>query len=154
MTITTHAAIGAAIGFNVGSPILGFILGVASHFLVDMIPHGDSALLKQLRAGKKIRGPIAYGTVDSLIALMLILVLSNIDVYTSTLAFTAAIAGSILPDLLSGFYDLTKSKYLLWFNKLHFFFHDYFLKRYKDVKLSYSLVVQTVFIITLIQYTT
>lgn len=152
MTITTHAAIGAAIGFHIGNPLLGFTVGVISHYLVDMIPHGDSIMLERLHGKKTKKIPIAYGTIDSLLALMLVLILSNIEMYPSTLAFTAAIAGSIMPDLLSALYDLTKIKQLRVFYTVHFFFHDYFIKRYKDVKLSYAIVAQVGFVILLLQF--
>lgn len=152
MTISTHTAIGAAIGFSVGNPILGFILGFLSHFIVDMIPHGDSDMSDQLRVKKvNIKRIIAYGTVDAITALILIVILFNAVPSEITTVLGATIVGSILPDLLVGIYDLTKSKYLTWFNRLHFFFHDYFVIKYKDVKLRYSLLSQIAFIAIVFQ---
>ncbi len=152
MTISTHAVIGAAIGFHVGSPILGFTLGLLSHFLVDMIPHGDSAISDKFRKEKKKKGPVTYTTIDALIAIYLILGFFNVRGEITTAALSAAIAGSILPDLLIGLYDATKSKRLKWFYDLHFFFHDFLVTRRGDVKLRYSLLCQLLFVVLVTQF--
>ncbi len=41
MTGSVHAAIGAALGRSVKSPVLAFALGVFSHFVGDVVPHHD-----------------------------------------------------------------------------------------------------------------
>ncbi|PIX62325.1 hypothetical protein CO057_03890 [Candidatus Uhrbacteria bacterium CG_4_9_14_0_2_um_filter_41_50] len=150
MTITTHAAIGAVIGFSVGNPVAGFIIGMCSHFLVDMIPHGDSNLAKKFRIQKKKRGAVTFTTIDAVIAIYVILGVSNLPIPTSDVALSAAIAGSIMPDLVIGLHDLTKSKYLKWFVKLHFFFHDFFSKKYGDIKLGYAIIGQAVIVVLLL----
>lgn len=150
MTITTHTAIGAVIGFSLGNPLVGFFIGLGSHFLVDMIPHGDTNLAKKFRINKRKRGAVTFVTVDAIIALYIILGLSNLPIPTSQTAFTVAVAGSIMPDLIIGLHDLTKSKYLKWFVKLHFFFHDFFSKKYGDIKLGYALVGQAVIVVFLL----
>ena len=153
MTLTTHAAIGTAIGYTIHQPLLGFTVGLLSHFLVDMIPHGDSVLAEQLKVHRvNVKRIIAYGTVDAVIALILILAMFNVGGFPSTASFTAAVVGSILPDLLIGIYELTKTKYLVWFNRLHFFFHDYFILKYKDTRLTYALAYQAVAVILIIKF--
>lgn len=154
MTITTHTAVGAAIGYSVGSPLLGFVLGFILHFLLDMIPHGDSKISSDLRVRKiHKKTAIAYGSIDAIVAIFLLLVLMNDPAHPNSLIFTASIAGSILPDLLVGLNDITNFKYLKKFNKMHFFFHDYFVIRYRDVKLHYSLIAQAGFIAILLNIT-
>ncbi len=59
------------------------------------------------------------------------------------------ILGSVLPDLLVGLYDITKSKYLRWIFKLHFYFHDIIIKRRGDVPLKYALAAQAVLVLLL-----
>ncbi len=145
MTITTHTAIGAAIGFSLGNPVLGFALGMASHFAVDMIPHGDMKFAEQFK-NKRRKAAVAYAGIDAAIAILLLLTLFNIGGYSDKQVFSMTIAGSIMPDLLVSLYFATKTKWLKWFVKLHFFFHDFFLKRYGDVRLSYALAGQAVFI--------
>lgn len=147
MTLATHTAIGAGIGFTVANPFLGFVLGFISHFLVDVIPHGDSALADRMRIEKKVKLPVALISLDAFVAMFLVLLAFNLDGRISNLALSAAIAGSVLPDLLVGIHDVTKTKYLRWFNRLHFFFHDFFIIRYRDVKLQNSLALQVGFMV-------
>jgi hypothetical protein len=151
MTVTTHTVIGAGIGMTMGNPILGFFLGFVSHLLVDMIPHGDHNLAEQYKVYKKKKKiALAYVGLDASIALFALLILFNVIDYQNKVAFSAAIAGSILPDILIGLYEITKTKYLRWFNSLHFFFHDFFVKKHGDVKLSHAIVGQAGLIAILI----
>lgn len=41
MVFTTHAITGAGIGILSGNPILAFIFGIISHFILDALPHFD-----------------------------------------------------------------------------------------------------------------
>jgi membrane-bound metal-dependent hydrolase YbcI (DUF457 family) len=150
MTITTHTAIGAAIGFSLGNPWLGFILGMLSHFAVDMIPHGDMKFAEQFK-NKRRKAALAYAGIDAAVGILLLLALFNVGGYSDRATFSAAIAGSIMPDLLVSLYYATKIKWLKWFVRLHFFFHDFFLKRYGDVRLSYALTGQAAFIFLLLR---
>ncbi len=152
MTLTTHAAIGAAIGSAVGNPLIGFALGAASHFLVDMIPHGDNHLSDLFRIQKKRKKlAVAYVTIDAVIAMYMVMSVLLVRSDASNIAFTAAIAGSILPDLLVGLSDIFRVTLLKRFCKFHFFFHDFFSRKYGDVKLHYALAGQAVFIIVLLK---
>ncbi len=150
MTITTHTAIGAAIGFSLGHPALGFALGMISHLAVDMIPHGDMKFAEQFK-NKRRKAAVAYAGIDAAVAILLLLTLFNVGGYTDKLTFSASIAGSIMPDLLVSLYFATKTRWLKWFVKLHFFFHDFFLKRYGDVRLSYALTFQAAFIFLILR---
>jgi hypothetical protein len=150
MTLTTHAAIGAAIGTFVGSPMEGFLLGATSHFLVDMIPHGDNQLADLFRLHKKKKLAVAYVTIDAAIAILFILFMFATRHTTGNEAFAAAIAGSIMPDLLVGLSDATKYKPLKKFSKFHFFFHDFFSRKHGDVQLKYALLCQVAFIVYLV----
>jgi hypothetical protein len=157
MTITTHAAIGAVIGTSVGNPVLGFILGGASHFLVDMIPHGDVFLADDYRIHKKhFRWTIAYGIADMIIGILLLMLLGLFldSRITQSAVYIASIAGSILPDILVGITDLVKNRLAKAYYKFHFFFHDFFSRKHGDVKLHYALLAQTAFIIIVIIFLT
>lgn len=152
MTLTTHAAIGAAIGTAVGDPALGFILGAASHFLVDMIPHGDNQLGDLFRVHKRRKLAVTYVTLDAIIAMYLILtVFAAQAAGTPNITFSAAIAGSVLPDLLVGLSEATRYAPLKKFAKFHFFFHDFFSRKHGDIKLKYALVAQACFIVVLMK---
>lgn len=150
MTLTTHAAIGAAIGTFVASPLEGFLLGAVSHFLVDMIPHGDNQLADLFRIHKKKKLAVAYVTIDAAIAILFILAMFAMRTSDTNVAFAAAIAGSILPDLLVGLSDALKFKPLKKFYKFHFYFHDFFSRKHGDVQLKYALLCQFAFVIYLV----
>jgi len=152
MTLTTHSAIGAGIGLIIGNPFAGFTLGIISHFLVDMIPHGDSKLGESFRGNGKKKGAVTYTTIDAIIAIYTILAFINLKGDVSTLALSAAIAGSILPDFLIGVYEATKWHSLTWFNKVHFFFHDFFVKKYGDIRLRYAILGQAAFVVGLVKF--
>jgi hypothetical protein len=155
MTTTTHAAIGAALGSVVGNPALGFSLGLISHFLVDMIPHGDNYLADKYRIHKKKRAGMAYITVDAAIAIIFLMSVVSGRPHTSTtnLAFSAAVIGSILPDLMVGLKELfPKNQFFKGFFKVHFFFHDCLSRRYGDTKLSYAILGQAIFVVALMHY--
>lgn len=147
MTLTTHATLGAVIGHAVGNPVLAFVLGFVSHFLIDMIPHGDTGISDNFRVHKcRQTHAVAYVAVDAVVAMLFVLLLANTRDIDSMRTFTWGIVGGVLPDLLVGLYEITKTPLLRWFNVLHFFFHDYFVKRRGEVPLYYALLAQVVLI--------
>ena len=150
MTAATHIAIGAGISTIVGNPVLGFGISFLSHFIVDIIPHGDSFLSDEMRKDGKMRKAVLYGTFDYLVTIPLFFLFLVTAPFISLAVFLTSCLGSIAPDLLVGLHDLTKSKYLKGFNDLHFWFHDLILNCYGDVRLSYSLFGQLAFIISII----
>ena len=102
MLSTPHLLAGTAIGLAVGNPVAGFVLAVASHFLLDAIPHTDPGTWHYGEDMKKFRlhgGDYATGIIDSIVAVGAFLALSH----TSPLMAAAPIAGAIggvLPDSL------------------------------------------------------
>ena len=147
MTLTTHATLGAVLGRATGNPVLAFIFGFISHFLIDMIPHGDTGLADNFRVHKRRRKQaVAYVMVDAIFAIFFVLLLANTRDIESIRTFTWGIVGGVLPDLLVGLHDLTKSPLLRWFMRMHFYFHDFFVKRKGDVPLYYALLAQVVLI--------
>src|SRR3989339_696868 len=112
MTLTAHAAMGAVIGEAVGNPLLGFIIAIAVHFLVDIIPHGDSFISDNYRVLKRRRKQaVAYVTTDAACAILFVLFIVNVRDVTLIRSISMGIIGSILPDLLVGLYDVTKFRY-------------------------------------------
>lgn len=147
MTLTTHAVIGAVIGQAVGTPFWAFIFGFISHFLVDMIPHGDTGISDNFRVHKRKRKrAVAYVVIDAVIGLFFVLILANTRDLESIRTFSWGIVGSVLPDLIVGLFEVTKAPMLRWFIKLHFFFHDYFTHKKGDVPLYYAIMAQIVLI--------
>jgi hypothetical protein len=141
---------GAVIGEAIGNPLLGFIVAIIIHFLVDIIPHGDNFLSNNFRVLKRRRKQaVTYVTVDAICAILFVLFIVNVRDVALIRPISMGIIGSILPDLLVGLFDLTKSKYLRWIFNLHFTFHNLIIKRRGDVPLKYALVVQIILVLLL-----
>lgn len=150
MTVSTHVTVGAAIGVTLNNPLLGFIAGFLSHIVLDMIPHGDSKLAQKMLVEKKRTLPLIYGVLDYILAIYLLLFFLNILQINSMQAFTFAVAGSILPDLIVVIHEASQRKLFNGFNKVHFFFHDMFSKKHGDVPLLFGIGYQAAFIIFMI----
>jgi len=112
MTLTTHALIGAAAASLLpGAPAEAFAAGIASHFLIDAIPHWDyslrsavpypdEALEVDLRWGADFFVDMRSIAVDALLGLCLVLLTANTLGAPVWLALIGAGAG-VYPDLLT-----------------------------------------------------
>lgn len=156
MTTTTHTAIGVLIGTSVGNPVLGFALGVLSHYLIDIIPHGDMHMRdsNNLVNKKNERMSHVFVITDVAIGITLLNILGTVlpDDATRSTVYAVSIFGSILPDLLVGINDLAKSTLGRKHTHFHFMFHDFICRKHGDVKLRYSLATQAAFIFGVIAY--
>lgn len=133
MFITTHAAMGALVGELFPThPVLAFVLSMALHFVVDTIPHGDTDLYKGYISGSKVKRAIAITVVDAVTAVLLVAAFFTWRNVGSREAVAFGIAGGVLPDLLVGIYETTRVRWLRWFHRFHFFFHNFITSRYKD----------------------
>jgi len=150
MTLTTHATVGTLIGYAIGQPFAGFILGFISHLLLDMVPHGDYELGKNVRRTKaQLKRVLTFVTLDAIVAIFLILWLVSWKDLMPLQAISWAIIGAVLPDLFVGLYDMTKAKWLKPLNDLHFYFHDLWVKKRKDIPLRFAIAGQIILIIIL-----
>ncbi len=145
MFLTTHALIGALVANQFPHhPLISFACGMASHFLTDIIPHGDSNLYKDYITGskKKVRKALAYVMIDGVVAIYTVLFLLNAGLPSDKLTLTLGIAGGVLPDLLVGIYEVTRIPGLRWFHRVHFFFHNLVTSRKGDVAFRSGLAIQ------------
>ena len=145
MFVTTHALVGALIAEQIPThPVLAFTLGVAAHFLMDIIPHGDSRLYKGYISGAKARRAVAYVLIDTLIALFFVLFLFNTKFVDHRLAISAGVVGGVLPDFLVGVYEVLRIPGLKWFHRVHFFFHNLISAKRGDLSLPTGIAFQLV----------
>lgn len=149
MTMTTHVAVGATIGLAMHNPVLGFALGLGSHFLLDMLPHGDSSLGDKHFNSKKSVGPYAYVAIDNVLAIYLLLAIVNVVPSGAIAALTGGVAGSILPDVLVGVYEASRRRWLKGFFAFHLRVHNYFTSRVGDIPLFAGIGYQAAFILFL-----
>lgn len=91
MLITNHVLSGALIGVAVRRPVPAFVLGVASHFALDTVPHwGDWVTGEQF---------LRVAVRDGLIGLATIGLCAAAAPPSARLAVLAGMAGAALPDL-------------------------------------------------------
>ncbi len=149
MLLATHAITGAIVGRASPDPVVAFVIGFISHFLLDMIPHGDAGLNKDYRNNQKIRRAVAYVTMDAVLTVYLILGIRQAHQFDDGANVSAGIAGGLLPDFLIGLYYVLKPQWLEKFHDLHFFFHNFIVNRRRDIPLSLGIGLQAVIIMAL-----
>jgi hypothetical protein len=150
MFITTHAALGALIAQQIpGMPLIAFALGIASHFLSDIIPHGDTKQYKDYVTGRNRMRSLAYVTLDGAVAVYFLLFLFNTGIPTDRFTVSMGIAGGVLPDLLVALYEVFRVPGLRWFHRLHFFFHNLISEK-KDMTLASGFAMQVMFLAALV----
>ena len=138
MFLTVHSAAGLALAQYIKNPLLAFITGFISHYIFDIIPHGDT------NAPKKYYNIIYLTTIgifDLAVTSSFFLLLMLFRNKLLTLAEICAIVGSLMPDGLQVLYFIfPRQKHLLKIQKIHKFFHDLISK-----KLEFSLPVGIIF---------
>lgn len=149
MFLATHAVTGALIAKVAPNPVVAFALGFVSHFVLDMVPHGDAEMYKKYQNGERMGQSMAKVMIDGVVTLYLVLAMREANLFDHEHRVSAAIAGSVLPDLIVGFYLGTKTKYLKWFHDFHIRIHNVIVNRYRDVSFMTGLVMQIILLIIL-----
>jgi len=107
-----------------GGPVTAFAAGVASHLLLDAIPHGDAGIGHWVASApnRKIRLQriLPMSAADQILTFCLFLVLmhSPFFLHDSLPQLLAGAAGSVFPDYVSGIRDLLPRP-PAWLEKLH-----------------------------------
>ena len=127
MVLTSHAIVGAALASVIPKyPLAGFVLGFASHFILDAIPHWDY----QLRSSRKylknrlnddlIIGPDFY---LDLLKISLDLAVGFVLAFFIFGSFFWGMVGAVLPDLLQFVYFKARKTPLKYLQRFHRFVH-------------------------------
>lgn len=146
MFITTHAALGALIAQQMPEhPYVAFGFGVASHFISDIIPHGDTGLYKDYISGRKVKRSIAYSVIDGVLAILFVIFMLNAVSPGARLALSLGMVGGVLPDLVVGVYEVFKFRWLEKLHRLHFFFHNMISHKH-DMSFAAGFSMQVVFL--------
>lgn len=99
MQLTTHAAVGAAVGIATGNPALAFIAGFISHHIIDAIAHTDGGSynvdVKNFLSDKRIVNIVGF---DLILLIVLISVLMEARGFYYPMILGAF--GGVLPDLI------------------------------------------------------
>jgi len=123
MLLSVHATVGAIIGQNVSTAILAFVLAFISHFVLDIFPHGDEALVKAYRGNFKNRGMIYLIIFDVATTAILIPLLFLTQKVNFMPTVIWGIIGGVIPDFFVGIYEITH-KHFRRTHKLHAWLHN------------------------------
>jgi hypothetical protein len=132
MILTTHAVVGAALASFVPShPAAAFVLGFASHFILDAIPHVDYPI-KSRSVNPKIGAPMAFDRAllqdavtigsDGLFGLVAALFLFSSA--TNFWAILMGAVGAMLPDPLQFAYTRWPHEPLRTLQRFHLWAHS------------------------------
>lgn len=112
-----HAIVGAAIATKIGNPALALPLALASHFALDLVPHWNPHLNKEIKEHgyitKKTKWIIGIDVVASLAAGLYIASLALPDTHKAVIVVLGAFFG-VLPDVAEApfFFWGSKNKFL------------------------------------------
>ena len=121
MYLTTHATIGLLIARVVPNPILAFIIGFISHYILDIIPHDiiikDQNVKKKILSGEinfkdrpEFKTFLVMGIIDLIILILFCFYLFYFNLTLDPVTSFFAILGTILPDFLWTPYAFFKIK--------------------------------------------
>jgi hypothetical protein len=122
MFITVHAAVAIAATQTMGSPALAGLIGLASHFVLDIIPHGDDVVYDRCQDNgwSRLKYGLVFGLPDIVAWIGLIVWVTLSGTTTSTVVVIAAAIGAALPDFLWGLAALfPHNSWLAAFDQLH-----------------------------------
>lgn len=155
MFLTVHATAGVIIGQATGNIWLALIAGIVSHFILDIIPHGDQNLVDKNKKSKpKIRDLNKnelhllrnIGLIDAMTTLWLMNMLYFSGLVPFTFPIMFGVIGGLLPDAINASYIFFKIKWLKLYNKIHFNLH-FFWNNF-TVNFKTGLVIQGVFLLS------
>lgn len=144
MFLTVHASAGIIIGQQTGNIWLALLAGFISHFLLDIVPHGDQDLIKDRYniTTEETRLIRKLGIIDTLNAGLLVILIYLFGLITAPIAVLFAVVGSILPDYINAFYIFFKLKWLKWYFEIHYKLH--YVWNGFTVNFPQGIVIQTV----------
>lgn len=129
MFLTVHATAAVIIAQKVHSPLLAFLLGFVSHYILDAIPHGDDKIFERFRGKTLIKAMTIAAIIDFTISLIWLNFLYQQGAFELNLTILAAVAGSILPDFLNGVFLVTNQTWLRWNHDLNRISHHLIIKK-------------------------
>jgi hypothetical protein len=155
MFLTVHATAGVAIGQMTSNIWLALITGFISHFILDIIPHGDQNLAdgnKKTKTNTKNlnKSQLKYlrniGLIDAIITLWLMNLLHFSGLALFSFPIMLGVIGGLLPDAINASYIFFKIKWLKRYNNIHSQLH--FILGGFTVNFKIGLVIQSIFLLS------
>ncbi len=105
-----HTAVGAMIGAKIANPLLSLPLSLASHFVLDIIPHWNPSLCTETKKhGKPTKTSTVIVVFDTLASLVLgFFVASREPNINQSINVIACCFMAVLPDVIEGPYFFLK----------------------------------------------
>ena len=144
MIVSVHTIAGAMLSDMPMHAVIIFFISFFSHFLLDMIPHGDKHIFRNCTEELKLNTIKKYILIDLIISFGLIIFFFFNVPRIQYWALSAGIFGNLLPDLLVALYEMFNIKCLKKFHQIHTFFHD--LIKYQP---KFTIIIQIVAFIIL-----
>ena len=143
MILSTHILAAAAVTRSLAAsvhPAVLFFIALASHYLLDAIPHKDYQL-SSVKTGivggrqevidvdfRKIPRDIVKVFFDIAVGTLVVYLIYRPEFnFSSILPFAVIVAGAVLPDILEPFYWFYKKPLTIYIHRLHRFFHTGFI---------------------------
>src|SRR3989344_5616837 len=136
MTLSAHAIVGASIASIIPShPVLGFVTGFASHFLLDAIPHWDYFLFSRkednddemnndMIMNKYLILDLLRVSSDAIIGVIIVLFLFGISDRHLIWAPLLGMIGGMAPDALQFVYFKWRHEPMISLQRFHLWIHS------------------------------
>lgn len=163
MVLGTHTVIGGTLGaISRANPIIAFLIGLSSHFLLDTIPHWDYKLLSSTK--RKVENPLDGDMVfgkEFIRDIFCISIDFGIGIIVTSFLFLNGFLGSeevlnsviwgalggVAPDFLQFAYMKIRKEPLISLQKFHIFIHA---KRRLDGQFIIGPILQIVIALSLL----
>lgn len=139
MILGTHAIAGGTTATLVtGNPLIGFIVGMATHYILDIFPHWQYELRSKRSTGTKFDMALGPAFIRDLVvtgidAALGLAVLGATAVWSGTIQLDTALLasplvwgaiGGMLPDPLQFVYGKWPRPPMTWLQRFHHLFHN------------------------------
>ena len=112
MTATSHAIVGTVIAAKIGNPALAIPIAIASHVVLDLIPHWDTATNRRDKSRKRL---FIDSSVDALTAVTVSYsVIAFFFPHTNLVYAAIIVFFSLLPDILMAPYLFFRLEFFKW----------------------------------------
>lgn len=124
MFITPHTSVALWISTKTTNPILAFGLSLISHFILDIIPHGDEGMGEHKETEKARRVYLRkVAVVDVTLSTFLIYYYVASHQEFNPWLLTAVILGAWLPDIMWITIETFKIRFMYWYIRFHTWVH-------------------------------
>lgn len=158
MFLTVHGTAGVLVGTLSPDPVSAFALGVLSHAVLDIIPHGDEALGPQCAGPtcthrEEVRFMLKLAIID---AIVMSFVLAFVFVpwrITPTLQMLVGLVGGVIPDVLQGLGTaFQRIRLFARCKKIHDFIHVRIIQYDTTFRVGVAVQIATLAAIVLISW--